>query len=160
MLIVYIAFTIILSSLRSTVTFYCNNRLAAWPLADAVASRIADISILAAAVWYLGFLPGALVAVLSFFSIPQITLGWLVTGIPLMFVGSEQSATRIINMQEIAALWLSILYIIFLVVSFFVVDRMALYHAISAKSLIVFVAASLIGLVIRTLLKRNNPYIL
>lgn len=159
MCLFYFIYTFILSSLAVSVGVMKDQGVATTPHNDAVNGLASFFMILAASIWYLGWLGGVIAFAFHLLSLPHSTYGWLMS-VPsaLRFKRSasggdyyavlanvRQHATR----MESWFLILTIAYFIFLVSSFFIVPFGSFRSWWTLPRILVFAGICAVGFIAR-----------
>lgn len=153
MTIAYIVATVFLSSFRISVANYDKLGSLHFPFVTRKFCFIADGAILVGSIYYLNWWIGLIVFALHFFSVISATLGWPFAHFYFKCFKDESIAVR---NSEGVMIYAAILYVIFVVVSFFVVDYASLYHAWTLVHTIVLSSLAVVGFIIREILAHKQ----
>lgn len=155
MTIAYIVATVFLSSFRIAAANYDKLGSLRFPFATRKFCFIADAAILVGSIYYLNWWVGLIVFALHLFSVISATLGWPFSHFFFKLFKDEFVAVR---NSEGVLIYSAILYAIFVIVSFFVVDYACLFHSWTMTHTKVIAPLAGVGFIVREILvlKQNQ----
>ena len=151
MTIFFMLFTMFLSSLRINVATYSKLGVLRYPFASWTFCFLTDLSILICSIYYFGWLIGLLAFILHFFSVVHATVGWIFTTLFYKLFPDDFTSSSYSGVSLAYAL---IIYVIFLVLSFFFSDYASLSSSWTWIHTAVLSYFSVVGFITRFILYR------
>lgn len=154
MIIAYLIIVLVVSELGYQLASQQQMGIVPYPFGVTMFCMINHIIVLVTGIWYFGWVGGIILFALHFLSIIHSCFGWILSAIDLLLVNTPEQMMRSVRREVSLLSIISPAFLIFMIVSFFVVDFKCgfdLLKDFTTTSWVILIASGPVGTILRLL---------